>query len=168
MSESNQNLSIADVRIGIVVSQYHRVVTDRLLEGARQRLHEAGVLTDHVTVATVPGAWEIPLATQWLAHRGQLDAIICLGAVIRGETTHDQYINHQVSQQIGALALQCSMPIAFGVLTCQSLELALQRAGGGVGNKGIEAADAVLHMLQLRRQMDTPATIALHKHSEGH
>jgi 6,7-dimethyl-8-ribityllumazine synthase len=97
----------------------------------------------------VPGAWELPVAAQRLARRDEIKAVICLGAVIQGETTHDQYINHQVSASLGQLALEYDLPVLFGVLTCQTMEQALNRAGGSMGNKGVEAARAALEMMGL-------------------
>jgi 6,7-dimethyl-8-ribityllumazine synthase len=137
--------------LAIVVSRYNHTVTDRLLQGAITTLQQAGLNDQQVTVARVPGAWEVPLAAQQLAASGRFDAIICLGAVIRGATTHDQYINHQVSAQLAALALKFNLPILFGILTCQSLEQALQRAGGTMGNKGSECAQAALEMVGILR-----------------
>jgi 6,7-dimethyl-8-ribityllumazine synthase len=137
--------------VGIVVSRYNNVITSRLLEGALQTLAEGGVAEDDVHVAWVPGAWELPVAAQRMARRDEIKAVLCLGAVIQGETTHDQYINHQVSASLGQLALEQDLPVLFGVLTCQSMEQALNRAGGSKGNKGTECALAALEMMGLFR-----------------
>lgn len=137
----------------IVVSRYNESITGKLLQGALQTLQAAGVDDQAITVAWVPGAWEIPLVAQRLAHSRQFAAVLCLGAVIRGETTHDQHINRQVSLSLGQLSLTSGIPIAFGVLTCNSLEQAIHRAGGNVGNKGIEAALAALEMVTLLEQL---------------
>ena len=103
----------------------------------------------------MPGSWEIPLAAQRLLDTGRWDAIVCLGCVIRGETTHDQHINTTISNALGMLSLEYSTPVAFGVLTCNTLEQALARSGGDVGNKGVEAAEAVLHMLSLFEEVES-------------
>jgi len=135
--------------VGIVVSRYNLSITNRLLEGALQALAEAGVPEGDVQVVWVPGAWELPVAAQRLARREQVKAVLCLGAVIQGETTHDQYINQQVVSSLGQLALENDLPVLFGVLTCQTMEQALNRAGGSMGNKGAECAQAALEMIGL-------------------
>lgn len=140
-------------RYAIVVAQYNRSITDKLLAGALQTLREHGVAEDDLLVVRVPGAWEIPLAAQRLASRGEVAAVLCLGAVIRGETTHDQHINRQVSDSLGRIALQADVPVLFGVLTCNSMEQAIHRAGGNVGNKGVECAEAALQMASLMSQL---------------
>lgn len=137
----------------IVVSRYNESITGKLLQGALQTLRAAGVDDESITIAWVPGAWEIPLAAQRLAYSRRFAAVLCLGAVIRGETTHDQHINRQVSLSLGQLSLDTGIPIAFGVLTCNSLEQAIHRAGGNVGNKGIECACAALEMVTLLEQL---------------
>ncbi len=136
-------------RFAIVVSQYNEAITGRLLDGAVGTLTEAGIADDSIDVARVPGAWEIPLVAHRLAHSRRYCAVLCLGAVIRGETTHDQHINHQVSLNLGKIALQAEVPVLFGVLTCHTLEQAIHRAGGNVGNKGSECAQAALEMARL-------------------
>jgi 6,7-dimethyl-8-ribityllumazine synthase len=131
------------------VSRYHRSITEALLEGCVQTLTDHGTDRQSIEVAWVPGAWELPVAAQRLALSGAYQAIICLGAVIRGETSHDQFINMQVSQSLGQLALAHGIPILFGLLTCHSLEQALDRSGGRSGNKGAECALAALEMATL-------------------
>lgn len=138
---------------GIVVSRYNHSITAKLLDGALQTLSEAGVAADDVDVAWVPGAWEIPVVAQRLAQCGRYAAVLCLGAVIRGETTHDQYINLQVSVSLGQLAVATGVPVLFGLLTCNTLEQALHRAGGVVGNKGVECAQAALEMASLMSRL---------------
>jgi len=135
--------------VAVVVSRYNTAITNRLLEGALETLAEEGVAEDDIHVAWVPGAWELPVAAQRLARRDEIKAVICLGAVIQGETTHDRFINQQVSGSLGRLALQYDLPVLFGVLTCQTLEQALNRAGGSMGNKGSECAKAALEMMGL-------------------
>jgi 6,7-dimethyl-8-ribityllumazine synthase len=139
----------ADRRYAVVVSKYNETVTRRLLDGALETLANRGVAAGDIDVAWVPGAWEIALVADRLARSRFYAAVICLGAVIRGETTHDQHINRQVSLSLGQTALETGVPVLFGVLTCQSLEQALQRAGGNVGNKGSECAEAAMEMASL-------------------
>ncbi|TWT31993.1 6,7-dimethyl-8-ribityllumazine synthase [Blastopirellula retiformator] len=141
------------VRVAIVVARYNETITGKLCDGALATLAERGVADDAIEVAWVPGAWELPVVAARMARSGQFHAVICLGAVIKGETTHDQYINSQVSDSLGQLALECELPVMFGVLTVNTLEQALHRAGGNVGNKGSEAADAALEMVHLMKQL---------------
>lgn len=147
------DLAGAGHRFAIVVSRYNRNITAKLLDGAVATLRKQGVTDDSITVAWVPGAWEIPIVTQKLANSKEFAAVLCLGAVIRGETTHDQHINNQVSQSLGKISLDSEVPIQFGVLTCESLEQAIHRSGGNVGNKGIECAEAALQMANLLPQL---------------
>ena len=144
----------ADGRFAIVVSRYNETITSKLLDGALETLASQGVDDAHVVVAWVPGAWEIPLVAKRLVQTGGYAAVLCLGAVIRGETTHDQYINQQLSNSLGELAMDSGVPVAFGVLTCNSMEQAIHRAGGNVGNKGVECAEAALEMVHLLNQVD--------------
>ena len=152
--ELGQPELVSGSRIAIVVSSYHIDITGKLAEGARSTLSGIGIKEDDVYTVWVPGSWEIPLATQRLLESGNWDAVICLGCVIRGETTHDQHINTTISNALGMLSLDYSKPVAFGVLTCNTLEQAQARSGGAVGNKGIEAAEAVLHMLSLIEKIE--------------
>lgn len=139
----------AGSRFAIVVARYNQSITTKLLEGAVATLSAAGVADENIDVAWVPGAWEIPLAAAEMACSERYAAVICLGAVIRGETTHDEHINRQVSLSLGQIAIDTGLPVAFGVLTCNTLEQAIHRAGGNVGNKGAEAAGAALEMANL-------------------
>ncbi len=138
-------------RFGIVVSRYNDSITGKLLDGALATLKSHEVAEEDIDVARVPGAWEIPVVTQQLARSGRYLAVICLGAVIRGETTHDRYINQQVSQSLGQISLETNIPVLFGVLTCNTMEQAIHRSGGNVGNKGSECAEAALEMVNLLR-----------------
>ena len=128
-------------------------VTAKLLEGAVAALCEAGVADKRIDVAWVPGSWEIPLVAKRLAKLNRYQAIICLGAVIRGETSHDQHINRAVSTAITRLSIDANVPVLFGVLTCETMEQAINRAGGNVGNKGAESAEAALHMAGLLKNI---------------
>lgn len=136
-------------KFAIVVSRYNEHITGKLLSGAIETLKAAGVSEEAISVAWVPGAWEIPLAAQRMAESGNYVAVLCLGCVIKGETTHDEHINRQVSLSLGQLALETGLPVAFGVLTVNTLEQAIHRAGGNVGNKGQECAEAALEMVRL-------------------
>ena len=138
-----------DDRYAIVVARYNESITRRLAAGAETTLREAGITDDRITLAWVPGAWEVIVAAQAFAQRADICAVITLGAVIRGETTHDKYLNQGVTAELAALSTRTSKPIAFGILTCESLEQALDRAGGRVGNKGTEAAAAAIEMVGL-------------------
>ncbi len=134
-------------RYAIVVSRYHENITGKLLEGARTTLVNSGIPDSEIAIVWVPGAWEIPLAAQRELCKKAIVAVITLGCVIRGETTHDQHINNAVSSALMDLSLKHNKPVAFGVLTVNSLEQAIHRSGGNVGNKGIEAATAALAMV---------------------
>lgn len=138
-----------DGRLAIVVSRFNRSVTSRLLEGALQTLRDAGVEEESIDVAWIPGAWELPVVASRLAASGEYRALICLGAVIRGETTHDEQINRAVSLSLQQTATLHGRPVLFGLLTCATLEQALQRAGGAAGNKGSDCAEAALEMIDL-------------------
>ena len=140
-------------KFAVVVSSYNDNITGRLHDGALATLTAAGIAESDIQVAWVPGAWELPVVAKQFAATGEFAGIICLGAVIKGETTHDLYINTQVSQSLGDLSLEYNLPVGFGLLTCQSMEQAINRAGGTVGNKGEEAATAVLETLSVMRQI---------------
>lgn len=134
----------------IVVAQYNAAITARLLTGAVEALAARGIPAERIAVAKVPGAWEIPLVAQSFARSGRYAAIIGLGAVIKGETTHDEHINRQVSESLGQIALRFDRPVLMGVLTCLSVEQAINRAGGTHGNKGVECAEAAWEMVALQ------------------
>lgn len=136
------------VRIGIAVSQWHPEVTEELFEGAVKFLTKAGVPSKNIIRMNVPGSYELPLAARFL-FRKKVHAVICLGCVIKGETDHYDYICQAVSKGIMDVSLTETKPVGFGVLTTHNLESALDRAGGKSGNKGIEAAEAVLAMLSV-------------------
>src|SRR5437868_4712543 len=145
----------ANLRFSIVVSTYHDFVTDRLQAGAVAALAAAQVATDRITVIRVPGAFELPIAARLVAERGQCDAVICLGCLIRGETPHFEYIASAVAHGITAASGDTGVPIAFGVLTTNSVEEAIQRAGDGPSNKGWEAATAAIAMATIASQLTT-------------
>jgi 6,7-dimethyl-8-ribityllumazine synthase len=143
----------AGFRFAIVVSKYNNFVTDRLQAGAMATLAAGAAASDDITVVRVPGAFEIPLAAQHAAETGRFDAIICLGCLIRGETPHFEYISSAVSQGLTTAAAATGVPMAFGVLTTNSVEEALARAGDGPGNKGHEAAVAAIEMAEVVAQL---------------
>jgi 6,7-dimethyl-8-ribityllumazine synthase len=141
-------------RVAIVVSQYNTSLCERMLDGALEVCSAAGATGDLCRVVRVPGAWEIPLAVHWLLEQSTpatWDAIIALGVVIQGETTHDEHINRAVTLALSDLALRFATPVGLGVLTCRTLQQAVERAGGKWGNKGAEAATAALDMWRLRQ-----------------
>jgi 6,7-dimethyl-8-ribityllumazine synthase len=136
-------------KVVVVASRYNAELCDALAAAAVQTLLAAGVAKADVQVIRVPGAWELPLAIARVIGDADTIAAIALGVVIRGETTHDEHINRSVSMAIMQLGLEAHKPIGFGLLTCNTLEQAQARAGGNIGNKGIEAAEAVLEMLRI-------------------
>lgn len=139
----------AHARIAIVVSRFNEPVTHSMLAAAVDTLRGAGIAAAAIDVAWVPGSFELPLAADRLAASGHYAGVICLGAIIKGETTHDRHIATAVATGIEQAARQREIPITFGVLTCETPEQALARAGGDQGNKGIEAAEATLAMVRL-------------------
>jgi 6,7-dimethyl-8-ribityllumazine synthase len=143
----------ARFRFAIVVSRYHDFVTDRLLKGAIDTLSAAGVADAAITVVRVPGAFEIPIAAQIAAESGQYDAVVCLGCLVKGETPHFDFIAAAVSHGLTAAAAATGVPMAFGVLTTNSVEEALARAGDGAANKGREAASAAIEMASVVAQL---------------
>ena len=143
-------------RFAIVVAEWNRSITSQLLDGAVTTLCAASIEEDHIDVAWVPGSWEIPLVAQQYAIRGNHAAVLCLGAVIRGETTHDQHINRGVSLALSQISLATQLPVLFGILTCETMEQAIHRAGGQVGNKGTECATAALQMVGLLKNISSP------------
>ena len=152
------NRRAAGFRFALVVSKYNDFVTDRLQAGAVAALADAGTASGDITVVRVPGAFEIPLAAQHAAESGQFDAVVCLGCLIRGETPHFEYIASAVAHGLTTAAAATGVPMAFGVLTTNSVEEALARAGDGAGNKGHEAAVAAIEMAEIVAQLTRQAT----------
>lgn len=146
-------LDATGLKIGIVVSRFNSFISDRLLEGAVDALVRHGAADKNIEVARVPGAFEIPLAAQKMAALGKYDALICLGAVIRGSTPHFDYVASEVSKGVAQVSLKTGLPIAFGVLTTDSIEQAIERAGTKAGNKGFEAAMTAIESVQLFRSL---------------
>ena len=145
------------LRIGIVVARFNDFITARLLEGARAALQSHGVSDDDVTVASVPGSFELPLAAKKMAESGRYHAVICLGAVIRGETDHYEHVAGEAAKGIAAASLSSGRPVIFGVLTTDTLEQAINRAGGKSGNNGYAAGVSAIEMANLLAAMDGDA-----------
>ena len=143
------NMIATGLRVGIVLSRWNAFITERLLEGALDTLKRHGADMDAVDVARVPGTFEIPLVTRKMAESGRYDAVICLGCVIRGSTPHFEYIAAEATKGIGQAALGSGVPVIFGVLTTDTIEQAIERAGTKAGNKGAEAAGAAIEMANL-------------------
>ncbi len=141
------------LKIALVVSRFNSFITERLVDGALDCLRRHGVAETGLTMVRVPGAWEIPLVAKRLAQGKAHDAVICLGAVIRGSTPHFDYVAAEVSKGIAQAALESGVPILFGVLTTDTLEQAVERAGSKSGNKGYAAAEAALEMVNLLKDM---------------
>lgn len=147
------NLTAQGMRFGIVVGRFNSFIVERLLEGALDALVRHGADDSAITVARVPGAFEIPLVAKKMAESRAYDAIICLGAVIRGSTPHFDYVASEVSKGIAHVSLDYGVPVAFGVLTTDTIEQAVERAGTKSGNKGFEAAVTVLETANVLREM---------------
>ena len=147
-------LNAEGLRVGIVVGRFNSFIGERLLEGALDALVRHGADDAQITVARVPGAFEIPLATQKMAKSGRYDALICLGAVIRGSTPHFDYVASEVSKGIAHVSLETGVPVAFGVLTTDTIEQAIERAGTKAGNKGFDAAMTVIETANLFKERD--------------
>lgn len=143
----------AGQRFAFVVSRFNELITSRLLEGAKDALLRHGIRHQDMDVFWAPGAWEIPLVVKEIALSGKYDAVIALGAVIRGDTPHFDYVAAEVSKGLAYIALDQRTPVSFGVLTCDNLDQALARAGSKAGNKGVEAALAALEMADLLREI---------------
>jgi 6,7-dimethyl-8-ribityllumazine synthase len=147
------NLTAKGYAFGIVASRFNDFITARLLDGALDALRRHGADEDKITVARVPGSFEIPLVAKRMAASRQYDAVICLGAVIRGATPHFDYIASEVAKGVAMAGLETGVPIAFGVLTTDSIEQAVERAGTKAGNKGFDAACSAIEMANLLREL---------------
>jgi len=147
------NLTAKGFSFGLVVSRVNDFITARLLDGALDALRRHAADEDKITVARVPGSFEIPLVAKRMAASRQYDAVICLGTVIRGATPHFEYIASEVAKGIATASLETGVPIAFGVLTTESIEQAVERAGTKAGNKGFDAACSAIEMVNLLREM---------------
>ncbi|MFD2629420.1 6,7-dimethyl-8-ribityllumazine synthase [Oceanobacillus kapialis] len=146
------NLVGTDMKIGIVVGRFNDFITAKLLEGAKDTLIRHGVSEENIDVAWVPGAFEIPLAAMKMAKQEKYDGVITLGTVIRGSTPHFDYVCNEAAKGVGQAAMQTEKPVIFGVLTTETIEQAIERAGTKAGNKGSEAATAAIEMVSLLKQ----------------
>lgn len=148
------NLVATGLKVGIVVGRFNEFITSKLLGGAQDALKRHGVAEADVDIAWVPGAFEIPLIAQKMASSGKYDAVITLGTVIRGATPHFDYVCNEAAKGVSSTALQSGIPVIFGVLTTDSIEQAIERAGTKAGNKGWEAASAAIEMANLCRSLE--------------
>ena len=148
------NLVAQDMKVGIVVARFNEFITSRLLGGALDGLKRRGVEEAHIHTAWVPGAFEIPLIASKMAKSGSYDAVICLGAVIRGSTSHYDYVCNEVSKGIAAVTLETGVPVMFGVITTENIEQAIERSGSKAGNKGFECAEGAVEMVNLIRSLE--------------
>lgn len=164
MSTKHRNLSqtaalpdAAEMKFGIVVAEWNAEVTDALLSGAIDTLLHAGCLDTNIEIRHVPGTFELPLGCQFFAEYTDVDAVIALGCVVQGETRHFDFVCQGATQGIMQLQIQWNMPVAFGILTTENQQQALDRAGGKYGNKGVEAAAAAIRMVSLQNEMELAA-----------
>ena len=142
-----------EIKIGIVASRFNEFIVSKLIGGADDALRRHNVKDENVDLAWVPGAFEIPLVASKMAKSGKYDAVLCLGAVIRGSTDHYEYVANEVTKGIAAVSLKTGVPIMFGVLTCDNLEQAIERAGSKVGNKGFEAAVSAIETINVIKSL---------------
>ena len=147
------NVVANGTKVGIVASRFNEFIVSKLVGGAEDALIRHGVNGDDITLAWVPGAFEIPLAAQKMAETGNYDAVICLGAVIKGATTHYDYVCAEVSKGVAAVGLKTEIPVIFGVVTTDNIEQAIERAGTKAGNKGYDAACTAIEMVNLMQDM---------------
>lgn len=143
-----------DIRIGIVVARFNEFITSKLLAGAVDTLKRHDVSEDSIDVAWVPGSFEIPLIAQKMAKTGKYDAIICLGAIIRGSTTHYDLVCNEAAKGVAQVSLNSDIPVMFGIITTENLEQAVDRAGAKAGNKGSECAEGAIEMINLIREIE--------------
>ena len=153
MKQIRGALSAGEFRFGIVVSRFNSFITDRLLAGALDALHGAGASDEQIEMVGVPGSFEIPIAAKKLAATGRCDAVICIGCVLRGETSHYDYVCSEAARGVMLAQMDTGVPMSFCILTCDTLEQAIDRAGLKGGNKGFEAGLATIEMASLSRQL---------------
>lgn len=142
-----------DIKVGIVASRFNEFIVSKLIGGAEDGLKRHDVADDNITLAWVPGAFEIPVAAKKMAESGKYDAVICLGAVIRGATSHYDYVCGEVSKGVAQVSLSTNVPVMFGILTTDTIEQAIERAGTKAGNKGYDCALGAIEMINLLNQM---------------
>jgi len=148
------NIRADGLKIAIVASRFNEFITARLIEGAIDALVRHGARDEDIHLIRVPGAFEIPSVARWAASSGKFHAVICLGAVIRGATPHFEYIAAEVSKGVALVAMESRVPVVFGVLTTDTLEQAIERAGSKAGNKGFDAAMAAMELVDLRKKLE--------------
>ncbi|KAE9536565.1 6,7-dimethyl-8-ribityllumazine synthase [Ursidibacter sp. B-7004-1] len=153
MAKIEGNLVATGLKFGIVCGRFNDFINDKLLSGATDTLLRHGASAEDIDTAWVPGAFEIPLVAKKMAESGRYDAIICIGTVIRGSTTHYDYVCNEAAKGIGAITLQTGIPVMFGVLTTENIEQAIERAGTKAGNKGAECALGAIEMANLLKQI---------------
>jgi len=146
-------LQAKGLKFGIVISRFNEFITSKLLDGAKDALVRHGAKEDDIDVAKVPGSFEIPMIAKKMAAKGVYNAIICLGTVIRGATPHFEYISAEVTKGIASASMETGVPIAFGIITCDTIEQAVERAGTKSGNKGWDAAMTAIEMAQLLKKV---------------
>ncbi|MGL6197912.1 MAG: 6,7-dimethyl-8-ribityllumazine synthase [Lachnospiraceae bacterium] len=149
------------IKVGIVAGRFNEFITSKLIGGAEDGLIRHGVAAEDIELAWVPGAFEIPLIASRMAASKKYDAVICLGAVIRGSTSHYDYVCSEVSKGIAQISLKYEMPVMFGVLTTDNIEQAIERAGSKAGNKGFECAEGAIEMINVIRELDGEGVTAL-------
>lgn len=154
MTTIEGQLSAAGMRFGLIVSRFNAFITERLLDGAIDCLARHGADKAAIDVVRVPGTWELPVALKWMIESGRFDGIVALGTVIRGGTPHFEYVAGEVTKGAAQLALQHGIPVTLGVLTVETIEQAIERAGTKHGNKGWEAALAAIEMVSLRKEIE--------------
>lgn len=147
------NLISKEAKIGIVVSRFNEFITGKLLSGAVDTLLRHGVNDENISVAWVPGAFEIPLISKKMAETGNYDAVICLGAVIRGSTSHYELVCNEAAKGVAQVSLETGIPVLFGIITTENIEQAIERAGSKAGNKGSECAEGAIEMINLCRRI---------------
>ena len=153
MRQFEGQLTAGSMRVGIVIARFNEFIGSKLLGGALDGLKRHGMDEESIDVAWVPGAFEIPLVAKGMANSGKYDAVVCLGAVIRGSTSHYDYVCSEVSKGIAQVSLASDIPVMFGVLTTDNLEQAIERAGSKAGNKGFESAVAAIEMVNLMKEI---------------
>lgn len=154
MKKFEGKLVSENIKIGIVASRFNEFITSKLISGAMDGLLRHDVKEEDIHVAWVPGAFEIPLIASKMAKSGKYDAVICLGAVIRGATSHYDYVCNEVAKGIAMVSLESGVPVMFGILTTENIEQAIERAGTKAGNKGFDCATGAIEMIDLIRNMD--------------
>jgi 6,7-dimethyl-8-ribityllumazine synthase len=167
MNVHTGRLDAGGMRFGIVVARFNDFVAQRLLEGAVDTLVRHGAGEADLTVVWVPGSFEIPLAAQELATAGRVDAVVCLGVVVRGETPHFEFVAGEASKGVSAIGLQTRLPVSFGMVTTETMEQAIDRAGGKHGNKGADAAIAAVEMVSLLRTLRAQKSGSVRRVSGG-